>query len=101
MWEYLDNGTITSVNGIEAAGINCGLKKVKKDLALIVSKTPAVAAGTFTLNKVQAAPVVISKEIISDDSKVKAILINSANANHFFFLFDFTFFTEIFKSGIT
>ncbi len=81
MWEYLENGSITSVQGIQAAGINCGLKKRKKDLALITSSAPAHAAGAFTLNKVQAAPVVISKEIVDSDNKAKAILINSANAN--------------------
>jgi glutamate N-acetyltransferase/amino-acid N-acetyltransferase len=81
MWEYLENGSITSVKGIKAAGLNCGLKKFKKDLALIISENAANAAGTFTLNKVQAAPVVISKKIIDEGNKVKAILINSANAN--------------------
>ncbi len=81
MIEYLENGTITSVKGIKAAGIFCGLKKQKKDLALIYSESPANVAGTFTLNKVQAAPLLISKDIISKDQKVRAILINSGNAN--------------------
>jgi glutamate N-acetyltransferase/amino-acid N-acetyltransferase len=81
MWEYLDNGSVTSVKGFQAAGLNCGLKKVKKDLALIVSTYPATAAGTFTLNKAQAAPVILCKRIIDEGKKVKAILINSGNAN--------------------
>ncbi len=81
MWQEIENGSITSVKGIQAAGLNCGLKKVKKDLALIVSSKPANAAGTFTLNKVQAAPVVISKEVIAEGKKVKAIIVNSKNAN--------------------
>jgi glutamate N-acetyltransferase / amino-acid N-acetyltransferase len=81
MIEYLKNGTITSVQGIKAAGVFCGLKKQKKDLALIYSDTPANAGGTFTLNKVKAAPLLISKDIISKDQKVRAVLINSGNAN--------------------
>ena len=52
MFQFIDNGSITSVNGIKAAGINCGIKKEKKDLALIFSEVPCNAAGTFTLNKV-------------------------------------------------
>lgn len=81
MFEYIENGSITSVEGIKAAGLNCGLKKKNYDLALITSDFPANAAGTFTLNKVQAAPILVSKEIIANGGKVKAILVNSANAN--------------------
>ena len=81
MFQFIDKGSITSVNGIKAAGINCGLKKQKKDLALIYSNVHCGAAGTFTLNKVVAAPLVISKNIIKQQNKVKAILVNSGNAN--------------------
>ncbi len=80
-YHYLENGSITDVKGITAAGIHCGLKKKKKDLALIISETPANAAGTFTLNKVKAAPLVISEKVISSNNKISAILINSGNAN--------------------
>jgi glutamate N-acetyltransferase/amino-acid N-acetyltransferase len=81
VFQFIENGSITSVRGIKAAGINCGIKKQKKDLALIYSEIPCSAAGTFTLNKVVAAPLVISKEIINKKKKVKAILVNSGNAN--------------------
>lgn len=89
MWQYIENGSITSVEEFSASGIFCGIKKKNKDLALIYSKFPCVAAGTFTLNKVKAAPVLISKKIIDCNSqnlnsasgKVRAILINSGNAN--------------------
>ncbi len=81
MFTYIENGSITSVKGIKAAGIHCGIKKKKKDLALIVSDTPAKAAGTFTLNKVKAAPLLLSQKIIADGNSVKAILVNSGNAN--------------------
>lgn len=81
MLQFIENGSVTSVQGFKAAGINCGLKKQKKDLALIYSDTPCNAAGTFTLNKVIAAPLVISKEIIKQKKQVRAILVNSGNAN--------------------
>ncbi len=81
MLQLIDNGSITSVNGIKAAGINCGIKKQKKDFALIFSEVPCNVAGTFTLNKVIAAPLVVSKNLIKQQNKVKAVLVNSGNAN--------------------
>lgn len=80
-YTYIENGSITSVKGIEASGIHCGLKKRNKDLALIYSTVPSVCAGTFTLNKAAASPVTISKKIIESENKVKAIIVNSGNAN--------------------
>jgi glutamate N-acetyltransferase/amino-acid N-acetyltransferase len=74
-------GGITAPKGFLAAGIHCGIKKVKRDLALIISTSPATAAGVFTLNKVQAAPVLICKEHLSKSNYFKAIVVNSGNAN--------------------
>jgi len=81
MHQFIENGTITTVNGFKAAGIHCGIKKRKKDLALIYSELPCSAAGTFTINKVKAAPLIISKKAISGKKPVKAVLVNSGNAN--------------------
>lgn len=81
MFAFIDNGSITSVPGIKAAGIHSGLKRKRKDLALIVSDKPCDVAGTFTLNKVKAAPLLVSQALINKGEKVKAILINSGNAN--------------------
>ncbi len=80
-YTYIENGSITDVQGIKAAGIHCGLKKKRKDLALIYSELPADAAGTFTLNKVKAPPLIYSQKLITSKKKVKAVLINSGNAN--------------------
>lgn len=77
MHQFLSNGTVTSVKGFKAAGIHSGIKKRKKDLALIYSATPCTAAGTFTLNKVQAAPIQVSKELIKNKNTVKAVLVLS------------------------
>jgi glutamate N-acetyltransferase/amino-acid N-acetyltransferase len=57
------------------------VKKAKKDLALIVSDVPAVAAAVFTLNKVQAAPVVLCKRHFSAGGTFRSIVVNSGNAN--------------------
>jgi len=81
MFQFIKNGTVTSVRGFKAAGIHCGIKRSKKDLAIIYSDLPCNAAGTFTLNKVKAAPILISQSIIEKKNKIKAILVNSGNAN--------------------
>ncbi len=81
MLKFIENGTVTSVQGIKAAGIHCGIKRKKKDLALIYSETPCGAAGTFTLNKVKAAPLVVSQKVIESKKPVKAVVVNSGNAN--------------------
>lgn len=75
------NSGVTAPLGFEAAGIHCGIKKYKKDLALIYSSVPATAAALFTLNKVQAAPVLVCKKHLSINKKFRAIIINSGNAN--------------------
>ena len=81
MFTFIDNGSVTSVNGIKAAGIFCGIKKKRKDIALIYSEMPCSAAGTFTLNKVKAAPLLISQEVIKSNSQINAVLVNSGVAN--------------------
>jgi glutamate N-acetyltransferase / amino-acid N-acetyltransferase len=80
--EYIENERgITAPRGYRSAGIHCGIKKAKKDLALVVSEVPAAAAGVFTLNRVAAAPVVVDKEQLRRSSLVRALLVNSGNAN--------------------
>ncbi len=81
MFTFIDNGSVTSVSGIKAAGIHAGFKRKRKDLAIIISDVPCTAAGTFTLNKVKAAPLQISKKIIDENNLIRAIMINSGNAN--------------------
>ena len=69
------------VPGFKAAGIAAGIKKTQaKDLALLYSETPAVAAGVFTQNRVKAAPVQISMERVKSGG-AQAVLINSGSAN--------------------
>ncbi len=69
------------VQGFKAVGIAAGIKKSeKKDLGLIYSQVPANVAGVFTCNKVQAAPVILSKERVQSGI-CQAIVVNSGNAN--------------------
>ncbi len=70
-----------SCRGFRASGVVSGLKaNQEKDLGLIVSEVPAVAAGVFTRNRVQAAPVVLDRERIQT-GLAQAIIVNSGNAN--------------------
>jgi len=74
-------GGVTGPSGFFAAGVHSGIKKVKKDLALLYSSEPANAAGIFTTNKVPAAPVVVCKKQLEISNAFRAILVNSGNAN--------------------
>lgn len=75
------NGGITAAEGYQAAGLSCGIKKSRnKDLALIYSECPATSAAVFTTNHFKAAPVLLSIDKIKNNT-MRAILINSGNAN--------------------
>ncbi|WP_332649406.1 bifunctional ornithine acetyltransferase/N-acetylglutamate synthase [Lysinibacillus sp. 54212] len=77
----LPSGNIVSPKGFTAAGVHCGIKKEKKDLAILVSEVPASVAGVFTTNAVQAAPLKVTKEVVYQSKKMQAIVVNSGNAN--------------------
>lgn len=68
--------------GFRLGGVYCGLKRDprKKDLALVVSDVPAVAAGVYTTNLVYAAPVALDRSRTPCD-RIRAVVINSGNAN--------------------
>mgnify|MGYP000979478544 CR=1 FL=1 len=75
-------GGITAPSGFLASGVNCQIKigRMKKDLALVYSKSMPSAAGVFTTNKVKAAPVLLTQELIASGN-IQGLVINSANAN--------------------
>jgi len=77
------SGGVTAPRGFRAAGVSAGIKANQGlDLALVVSDTPATAAGVFTLNKAQAAPIVVSKDHLAKSGGVaRAIVVNSGCAN--------------------
>jgi glutamate N-acetyltransferase/amino-acid N-acetyltransferase len=74
--------TFTVPQGYRLAGVYAGLKRntSKLDVALIVSDRPATAAGVYTQNLVFAAPVGLDRQR-TPSAKVRAIVINSGNAN--------------------
>ncbi len=73
--------TNNQINGFKGSAVAAGLKKGgEPDLALIFSERESVAAGVFTTNRVQAAPVILSRENIKN-GRVRAIVVNSGNAN--------------------
>ncbi len=74
-------GGITAVSGVRAAGVHAGIKAAEaKDVALIVTDTPATAAGVFTKNSVTAAPVIVCREHLKA-GQAQAVIVNSGNAN--------------------
>jgi glutamate N-acetyltransferase/amino-acid N-acetyltransferase len=74
------DGTVTAARGFRAAGIHCGIKSRRPDLALVWSETPASAAGMFTQIKTRAAAVAINERKLQTGC-AQAVLINSGNAN--------------------
>jgi glutamate N-acetyltransferase/amino-acid N-acetyltransferase len=80
--EKVDGG-ITAPLGFRAAGVSCGIKASGAlDLALIAADKPATAAAMFTTNKVQAAPVVVSKDHLKRSrGRALAVVVNSGCAN--------------------
>jgi acetylglutamate kinase len=66
--------------GFQFAGLHCGIKPWKKDLALIVSERDCTAAGALTINAAKAAPVVDCERRLPA-TQVRAVLVNSGNAN--------------------
>ncbi len=66
--------------GFAFAGVNAGIKNVRKDMALVFSEVPCTTAGCFSFNKAKAAPV-RDAEVRLPSQTVRAIVINSGNAN--------------------
>jgi len=76
-------GGVTAPKGFIANAVSAGIKNPdadRLDLALIYSEAPCIATGTFTTNRVKAAPVRVSQAHLRD-ADVRAILVNSGNAN--------------------
>src|SRR5580698_10163698 len=83
-------GSIVAPKGFLASGVFCDIKRLgtgkgsnkglKRDLALIVSETPATVAGMFTTNQVCAAPVKVCIERMKKGT-AQVVVVNSGNAN--------------------
>lgn len=66
--------------GFKANGINCGVRRYRPDLGILISDEPAVAVGVFTQSTCRAAPVLYSKQLVPSQT-VRAIVTNSGQAN--------------------
>jgi glutamate N-acetyltransferase/amino-acid N-acetyltransferase len=79
-----NNKKITLPKGFKAAGVSAGIKRSgRPDLALIVSDIPCKAAALFTVNKIKAAHIKVSKKHLKKSRSIRALVINSGNANCF------------------
>ena len=76
-------GGVTAAKGFKAAGCEAQIKykNGKKDMALVYSEKPCVTAGTFTTNKVFAAPVKWDRNIVYNEDFAQAVVVNSGVAN--------------------
>ena len=72
--------SVTAAKGFVASGVECGIRKTGRDLAVVRSLSPAVGAGMFTTNRVQAAPVRVSKAHLAV-AQPQAVVVNAGVAN--------------------
>jgi glutamate N-acetyltransferase/amino-acid N-acetyltransferase len=72
--------SVTAATGFRASGVHAGMRRSAKDLAVVRSDVPATGAAMFTANRVQAAPVVVSRAHL-EAAQPQAIVVNSGSAN--------------------
>ena len=82
MIEVIKDGSVISPKGFLAGGTYSGIKAADGvlDLGILISEQPAVAAATFTTNKVVSPSVTLSKERVVD-GKARGVVVNSGCAN--------------------
>jgi len=75
-------GGFTAARGFKAASCEAGIKYQNRlDMALLFSDVPCAAAGTFTSNRVKAAPVLWDMELVKSGKPVQAVVVNTGIAN--------------------
>ena len=72
--------SVTAPRGFVAAGVHAGIRRARPDVALVRSAIPSVGAAMWTINRVQAAPVIVSKRHL-DVAEPQAVVINAGVAN--------------------
>jgi glutamate N-acetyltransferase/amino-acid N-acetyltransferase len=72
--------SVTAPRGFVAAGVHAGIRRARPDVALVRSTKPAVGAAMWTVNRVQAAPVIVSKRHL-DVAEPQAVVVNAGVAN--------------------
>lgn len=82
LFTIVQDGGVTTPKGFKAAGLHCGLKKTdRNDLGVVVCDVPAAAAAVYTTNLFQAAPLQVTRESLNEGGTLRAMLVNSGNAN--------------------
>ena len=82
VFEFVPSGSVTTPAGYLAAGVTAGFKRSgAPDFAMIVSQQPANFAGAFTSCTFAAAPVRVSQKRVRESRSIRAVIINSGNAN--------------------
>jgi glutamate N-acetyltransferase / amino-acid N-acetyltransferase len=77
-------GGVTAPRGFRSSALHCGIKKRPGalDLVIVTADAPAAAAGIFTRNLAQAAPVLVSKQHLAQSrGSARAVVVNSGCAN--------------------
>lgn len=75
-------GGFTAAKGFKAASCEAGIKyQNRKDMALLFTDVPCAVAGTFTSNKVKAAPVLWDMDIVKSGKPARAVVVNTGIAN--------------------
>jgi glutamate N-acetyltransferase / amino-acid N-acetyltransferase len=72
--------SVTAAQGFVAAGVHAGIRRDRKDVALLLAASGATGAAMWTQNRVQAAPVVVSKANL-ELAEPRAVVVNSGVAN--------------------
>lgn len=79
--QYIPGG-VTASRGFQAACCAAGIKyQGRTDMAMLYSVTPCAVAGTFTSNRVQAAPVIWDRQIVKEEKSAQAVVVNAGIAN--------------------
>ena len=75
-------GGITAAKGFSAACCEAAIKYPnRKDMALVFADVPCAVAGTFTSNRVKAAPVLWNMDIVKNGKPARAVVVNTGIAN--------------------
>lgn len=77
----IEHGSVGTPKGYTTGGQNIGMRKSKPDMGWIYSEQPASAAGVYTTNLFQAAPLKVNQESLAAGGKLQAILVNTVSAN--------------------
>jgi glutamate N-acetyltransferase / amino-acid N-acetyltransferase len=72
--------SVTAAGGFVASAVHCGIRRSKPDLALVRSTIRSTGTAMFTRNRMQAAPVVVSKRHL-ELAEPQAVVVNSGVAN--------------------